>query len=125
LLTHHPTAAGNIERAVEQWLRAGQHAAAQSAHIEAIAHLQRGLGLLQSLPESPARDSREIELQLALELCVLAAKGAVEAKLPYMRAHELAEKAGEPQQQFEALYGVWQSTMRSIRDRRTAAHCAT
>jgi class 3 adenylate cyclase/predicted ATPase len=111
LLAHHLTAAGDTERAVDQWLKAGQHAAAQFAYLEAIAHLERGLGLLHSLPESPVQYGREIELQLALGLCQLTAKGAVAAQLPYMRAHELAESSGEPQQRFEALYGVWQSTM--------------
>jgi class 3 adenylate cyclase/tetratricopeptide (TPR) repeat protein len=110
LLAHHLTTAGNTERAVEQWLRAGQHAATQLSYLEAIAHLERGLGVLHSLPESPVRDRSEIELQLALGLCLLAAKGAVTAKLPYTRAHELAERSGAPQQRFEALYGVWQST---------------
>ena len=110
LLAHHLTAAGNTERAVEQWLKAGRHAAARLAYLEAIAHFERGLGLLHSLPESPVRNGREIELQLALGLCLFTAKGAVEAKPPYMRAHELAESSGEPQQRFEALYGVWQST---------------
>ena len=57
-----------------------------------------------------SRNGREIELQLALGLCLYTAKGAVAAKPPYMRAHELAESSGEPQQRFEALYGVWQST---------------
>ena len=56
-------------------------------------------------------NGREIELQLALGLCLLTAKGAVVAKPPYARAHELAETSGEPQQRFKALYGVWQSTM--------------
>src|SRR6266481_1847068 len=111
LLAHHLMAAGHTERAVEQWLKAGQHAAARLAYLEAIAHLERGLGLLHSLPESPVRNGREIELQLALGLCLFTAKGAVDAKPPYARAHELAEKGGAPQQRFEALYGVWQSTM--------------
>jgi tetratricopeptide (TPR) repeat protein len=110
LLAHHLTTAGNAERAVDQWLKAGQHAAARLAYLEAIAHLERCLGLLHSLPESPVRNGREIELQLALGLCLFTAKGAVEAKRPYTRAHELAERSGEPQQRFEALYGVWQST---------------
>ncbi len=110
LLAHHLTSAGDSERAVDQWLKAGQHAAAQFAYLEAIAHLERGLGLLHSLPESPVRDGREIKLQLALGLCQLTAKGAVAAQLPYTRAHELAEKRGAPQQRFEALYGVWQAT---------------
>jgi predicted ATPase len=77
----------------------------------AIAHFEQGLGLLHSLPESPVRNGREIELQLALGLCLFTAKGAVAAKPPYARAHELAKTSGEPQQRFEALYGVWQSTM--------------
>jgi class 3 adenylate cyclase/predicted ATPase len=121
LLAHHLTASGNAERAVDQWLRAGQHAAAQSAYVEAIAHLQRGLGLLQSLAESPVRDGREIELQLALGLCLYPTKGAVEAKLPYTRAHELAERSGEPQQRFEALFGVWHSTRDNVSGGITAA----
>ncbi len=115
LLAHHLTAAGNTERAVEQWLKAGQHAAARLAYLEAIAHLERGLGLLHSLPDSPVRNSREIELQLALGFCLYPTKGAVEAKLPYMRAHELAERDGEPQQRFEALYGLWQANLVSGR----------
>ena len=81
------------------------------AYLEAIAHFERGLGLLHSLPESPVRNGREIELQLALGLCLFTAKGAVAAKPAYVRALELAETSGEPQQRFEALYGVWQSTM--------------
>jgi hypothetical protein len=75
----------------------------QDAELTA-AHLERGLGLLHSLPESPVRDGREIELQLALGLCLFTTKGAVAAKLSYLRAHELAESSGEPQQRFEALY---------------------
>jgi class 3 adenylate cyclase/tetratricopeptide (TPR) repeat protein len=115
LLAYHLTPAGNTERAVDQWLKAGRHAAARLAYLEAIAHLERGLDLLHSLPESPLRDRREIELQLALGLCLFTAKGAVEAKPAYMRALELAESRGEPQQRFEALYGVWQSTHGSDR----------
>jgi predicted ATPase len=111
LLAHHLTAAGDTERAVDQWLKAGRYAAARLAYLEAIAHFEQGLGLLHSLPESPVRNGREIELQLALGLCLFTAKGAVAAKPPYARAHELAETSGEPQQRFEALYGVWQSTM--------------
>src|SRR5262249_16023761 len=109
LLAHHLTAAGDIERAVDQWLKAGRYAAARLAYLEAIAHFEQGLGLLHSLPESPVRNGREIELQLALGLCLFSAKGAVAAKPPYGRAQELAETSGEPQQRFEALYGVWQS----------------
>ena len=40
LLAHHLTEAGKTERAVDQWLKAGQHAAARLAYLEAIAHLR-------------------------------------------------------------------------------------
>ena len=83
-------------------------------YLEAIAHFERGLELLHSLPESPARNGREIELQLALGLWLFTAKGAVAAKPAYARALELAESSGEPQQRFEALYGVWQSTRDTV-----------
>jgi predicted ATPase len=110
LLAHHSTTAGDTERATRQWLKAGRHAAEQSAYLEAIAHLERGLGLLHSLPEGPDRDEREIDLQLALAGCLLTAKGAAGAKQPYTRAFDLAESRGSRQQRFDALYGVWQST---------------
>src|SRR4029077_7289710 len=45
LLAHPLTAAGNAERAVDQWLKAGRHAAVQLADLEAIAHFERGLAV--------------------------------------------------------------------------------
>jgi class 3 adenylate cyclase/tetratricopeptide (TPR) repeat protein len=110
LLARHLTAADDTERAADQWLVAGRHAAAQSAYLEAIAHLERGLGLLNSLPKSPERDGCEIDLRLALAGCLLTAKGAAAAKIPYTQAFDLTENNGSQQQRFDALYGVWQST---------------
>src|SRR5262249_36621013 len=98
LLAHHITSAGDTERAVDQWLKAGRHAAARFTYREAIAHFERGLGLLQSLEESPVRDGREIELQLALGLCLFTANGALAAKPAHTRALELAESRGRPRE---------------------------
>jgi predicted ATPase len=111
LLAHHLTGAGETERAVDQWLKAGRHAAARLAHVEAIAHLERGLGLLGSLPETPARDAREIELQLALGVSSITVKGMTSpvVRQIYARAHELAERDGDERQLFQALYGRWQN----------------
>jgi hypothetical protein len=49
--------------------------------LEAIRHFERGLAVLSALPEGPAREEREIELQLARGLSLFTAKGfgAIEA----------------------------------------------
>ena len=109
LLAQHLTAAGDDARAVEQWLKAGQYAASRLTYHEAIAHLERGLAALRSLPTGSSRDNQEIELQLARGLCLFTAKGAVAALPAYTRAHELADRGGSSRQRFEALCGVWQS----------------
>jgi hypothetical protein len=111
LLAHHLTAAGDTERAVDQWLQAGQHAAERLAHLEAIRHFDHGLAALAALPEGAARDGREIELQLARGLSLFTAEGfiSVAAAEAYSRARELAEQRGDARQRFVAVYGVWQS----------------
>ena len=75
LLVHRLTAAGDIERAVDQWLKAGQYAATRLAHLEAVRHFERGLATLAALPEGRAHDGWEIELQLARGLSLFTAKG--------------------------------------------------
>jgi predicted ATPase len=79
-LAHHLTGAGDTERAVDQWLKAGRHAAARLAHLEAIGHFERGLAALAALAEGPARDGREIELQLARGLSLFTAQGFMAAE---------------------------------------------
>jgi class 3 adenylate cyclase/predicted ATPase len=111
LLAHHLTAARDTESAVDQWLKAGQHAAARLAHLEAIRHFDRGLAILAGLPEGPARDRREIELQLARGTSLFTTGGYSSAGAPeaYARASELAEREGDPHQLSIAVYGLWQS----------------
>jgi tetratricopeptide (TPR) repeat protein len=111
LLAHHLTGAGDTARAVDQWLKAGQYAAARLAHVEAIGHFERGLAALAALPQGQARDRTEVELQLARGLSLFTAEGFVsaEAARAYARAREVAEQLGNPRQQFIAVYGLWQS----------------
>jgi predicted ATPase len=111
LLAHHLQAAGDIGRAVEQWLKAGQRAAGRLAHVEAIAHLERGLALLSTLPEARARDDREIELRLALGVSYITVRGMSSPSVPetYARARELAERRGNERQLFQATFGLWQN----------------
>jgi class 3 adenylate cyclase len=110
LLAHHLSAAGDAARAIDQWLKAGQYAAARSAHLEAIRHFGRGLSTLATLPETSTRDGREIELQLALGSSLFTAEGfaSVRAGAAYARARDLAEQQGNSHQQFMTVYGLWQ-----------------
>ncbi|MGA9893528.1 MAG: AAA family ATPase, partial [Xanthobacteraceae bacterium] len=111
LLAHHLSAAGETERAIDQWLKAGQYATARLAHLEAIRHFDRGLAAIAALPEGPARDGRELVLQLARGLSLFTAEGfgAAEAPQAYTRARDLAEQRGDPRQLFMAVYGLWQT----------------
>src|SRR6516162_6833839 len=112
LLAHHLTAAGDTERAVDQWLKTGRHAGERSAHLEAIRHFDRGLAALAALPEGLSRDGREIELQLARGVSLFTTEGDISqaAAEAYARARKLAERHGDARQLFTAVYGLWQST---------------
>lgn len=72
---------------------------------------------MAALPEGPARDGREIELQLARGLSLFTTEGFVsaEAAEAYARAHELAERRGDARQLFISVYGLWQSNAPSGR----------
>jgi class 3 adenylate cyclase len=109
LLAHHLTGAAETERAVAQWLKAGQHAAARSAYIEAVSHFDRGLLLLASLPEAETRDRQEIELQLAKGVSLINAKGfsSAEAAEAHDRAKVLCEKMEDVDHLFVAIWGLW------------------
>jgi predicted ATPase len=109
LLAVHLTAAGNDQRAVNQWLKSGQRGAGRGAHVEAIAHLSRGLAILRTLPETAARNGTEIEFQLALGMSSITVKGmgSAEVAQAYGRARQLAEDHGSHRQRFQALFGSW------------------
>ena len=112
LLAHHLTAAGETARATDQWLKAGQYAAARLAHLEAIRHFERGLAVLTALAESPARDKRGRSNCNWLAACRCSPPrdfDAAEAAKAYTRARELAEQQGDSHQLFMSVYGLWQS----------------
>jgi predicted ATPase len=107
LLAHHYTEAGETDEAIDQWLKAGQRAAERSANLEAIAHLRRGLELLEYLPDTVERARRELALQMALGMPLIAVQGysGEETGAVYDRARELCERVGTAQQLLPILYG--------------------
>jgi DNA-binding SARP family transcriptional activator len=94
LLAHHFERAGLIDKAVVYLQQAGERAARLWANEEAIRHLNAGLALLQTLPETPERDQQELSMQLALAAPLQAVKGyaAPETGRAYARARELVLK---------------------------------
>ena len=109
LLAQHYTEAGLTEQAVHYWYRAGQRASERSAYVEAISHLRRGLELLQTLPETPERTQREVDLLIALGASLRVTKGpaAPEVEQTYLRAQHLCEHLAAPHQLFPVLRGLW------------------
>jgi class 3 adenylate cyclase/predicted ATPase len=110
LLAHHFTEADLSEKAVGYWLKAGLRAREQSAEIEAISHLKRGLKLLETWEESPERDVRELELLSPLGTAYIAARGyaAPEVGSVFRRARARCERVGQPPQSFALLLGIWE-----------------
>ena len=97
LLAHHFTLAECADQALPHWLRAGQIAAMRSANMEAIAHLRRGIDVLERLPASVDRDRQELAFQTALGPVLVATKGysATETVNAYRRAWGLIESTKE------------------------------
>ena len=110
LLAHHYTEAGRVSHAIPYWERAGQRAIERSANIEAISHLNRGLRLLKTLPETLERAKQELTLQVSLGVPLIATQGyaAPEVEKAYTRARELCQQTGESEQLFPVLGGLWQ-----------------
>jgi predicted ATPase len=109
LLARHLSAAGEAETAVDQWLKAGRHAAGRSAHREAIGHFERGLAISAALPEGPDRDRREIDLNTALGRALTATKGyaAADTGAAYARARRLCENLGDISTLVRVGYGQY------------------
>lgn len=107
LLAHHFAEAGQAERAVNYWLKAGERAAERSANLEATRHLTRGLEALRMLPEGADRDRRELALQIAIGTPLIAVQGysAPQTGAAYGRARALCEQLDETEPLVSTLSG--------------------
>src|SRR5262249_12909056 len=97
------------QQAIDNWLRAGERANEASANPEAIAHLTRGLKILEDLPENSQRDERELAFQVALLTPLFAARfGSWGGERAARRAMELSRKVGGVDQRplVRALFGL-------------------
>ena len=109
LAAHHYTEGGLAAQAIPYWQRAGQRAIRRSAAAEAVAHLEKGLGLVATLPETPLAQEQELELQIALGPVLSGSRGvaAPETVRAYERARHLCSQLGDTPRVFPALWGLW------------------
>ena len=109
ILALHAERAGMIDRAVDEYVRAGAAAAARPAYAEAIANYDTALRLLGALPQGSARNERTLAIGIARALALVAylGYGAAETAAAFEHARALAEKVGDPRSLFRVDYGQW------------------
>ncbi len=95
-LAHHFARSANVSKAVRYLTLAGRQSLERYALAESYAQLQKGLELLRTLPESPARDASELDLAIVLVTTLWRTRGpgATETREVGTRAAALAEKTG-------------------------------
>jgi hypothetical protein len=109
VLAQHFTEAGLAQPAVAYRQRAGEHAVARSANLEAAAHFGRGITTLMTLAESLERDEQELVLQVASIAPFRAGRGfgSSEAERAAARALKLSRRKGmDTPAHFWALIGM-------------------
>ena len=100
LLARHWAEAGEADRAITEWQRAGKAAEVGNAFTEARESYQQAIALLDLLPESRERDLRELELAQSIVDPLIATAGlsAPETVRAIDHAAVLAEKSGSLKQ---------------------------
>jgi predicted ATPase/DNA-binding winged helix-turn-helix (wHTH) protein len=124
-LARHFERGGEVARAVPYLQQAADTATRRQAYQEAIAALTKGLALLATLPESPARARHELTLLLLLGPRLMAAHGYAVPAVgeSYTRAQTLAQQVGEPRQHGQALQGLSRFQLLRAQVRRAGAVC--
>jgi hypothetical protein len=110
VVAHHWEQAGHGERALDYWKKAARNSAHASAHLEALAQIDRGFALLTQLPESLERSVHEAELLLARAATKLAKVGYTDpdAARCFERVMALFAPEGSTLQlAFAARWGLW------------------
>ena len=113
LLAHHLTAAGETETAIGYWQKAGKLALKRMALKEAISHLNNGMEIIGTLPQSSERDGKELDLRTSLGTAWLALKGwaAPEVWNSFHPALGLAKSLSRHDALVSIYYGLWSSVV--------------
>ena len=106
-LAHHFSRSGNPVKAVEYLQLAGTQAMARGALPQAIRDFEHALGLLKAFPSGSNREGLELQLLNPLGTAYIAVRGyaAPEVGPIFVRARELCERIGRPNQLFAVVWG--------------------
>jgi predicted ATPase len=109
ILARHHAEGDRPEPAIGYWRRAGQLAIRRSAHVEAVAHLTRGLELVRSLGGGARWAREELSLLLELGTALAATRGyaAPEVADSLERARALVDTLGESAELFPVRWALW------------------
>jgi predicted ATPase len=101
---------GQLDQQAAQYReQAAENALQRSAYQEAAMHLNKGLALLETLPHTPERTRRELELLATLAPVLRNTRGqaAPEVRETYARAYALCQQVVDAPQRFPVLRGLW------------------
>lgn len=96
-LARHFQQARVSEKAVHYLYLSGKKAVQLSAYQEALLHLDHGLELLLTLPDSPWRAEQELDLQITIGMAWMGIEGTISPRLEtaYTRARDLCLELGD------------------------------
>lgn len=109
LLAHHYTEAGQIQKSVSYWHKAGKQAISVSSNQEAIAHLTRGHELITLQAPNIERDRLELSFCLSLGPAYMSTRGLAspDAEEVYLQARKLCLTVKEAALSFQTEWGLW------------------
>jgi DNA-binding SARP family transcriptional activator len=107
-LARHFQGSGNLTKAIDYLLQAGNYALRLSANEEAISHFTRALDLIYTLPETPALLQQELSLQLSLGTALQATRGyaSPDVERVYTRARRLCQQIGRTPELLSAMQSL-------------------
>jgi len=96
LVAHHFAEARAWEQAASYWQQATTQALGRSANEEAVSYLTRGIEAIAALPQAPARNEQELEMQIQLAVTLIPVRNysAPETVAAFSRARELCGLTG-------------------------------
>jgi predicted ATPase len=111
-LAHHYTEAKQPQKAIPLWQQAGNLALRHMALTEAVAHLNKGLGLVADLPSSADRDSKELGLRTLLGTAWIGLRGWPSREVwdALYPALGLANSLRRNDALVPTLFGLWANT---------------